>query len=325
MQHTSELAYWKLNGYTSQDVDQTFEKMDNTAALKLEFSGGKCSISVNKNALAFTHILERIVPFVHGVCVLDPQLRGSLLFCLEDTVVEAFAKQVPTLCFGKTKQETYSFLVPDHDYIFYDCYKAQFAELDKLTELLPWGKKTSAAFWRGRSTGYKLDEDNWRENLRVRLCLISGQIKDSGLLDAYFSELVQCREENQQRIFDAGIVKEKIPFQEFIAYKYLIEIDGNGCAWRSFMQKMYSNCVTLKVESDNIQWFYWRVLPWVHYIPVRSDLSDLLEKIHWARVHDEECQQISGQATELMKEVTAEDPVRYTARLIGKILPLMRS
>jgi hypothetical protein len=323
MQHTSELAYWKLNGYTSQDINQTFEKMENTAALKLEFSGGKCNIAINKNALACAHIIERVVPFIHNVCVVNPELQGSLLFCLEDTVVESFARQAPTLCFGKTKQERYGFLVPDHDYLFFDSYKAQFADLDKLAELIPWGKKKSAAYWRGRSTGYKLDDDNWQENLRVKLCFISRQVGDAGLLDAYLSELVQCREENKQRIYDTGIVKETISFQAFVAHKYLIEIDGNACAWRSFMQKMYSNCVALKVESDNTQWFYDKVIPWVHYIPVTSDLSDLLEKIHWARAHDEACQLISRQATELMRETTAESPVEYVARLIGKILPLM--
>ena len=27
--------------------------------------------------------------------------------------------------------------------------------------------------------------------------------------------------------------------------------------------------------------------PWVHYIPVKADLSDLVERIHWARDNDD--------------------------------------
>lgn len=324
MQHTSELAYWKFTGYTSGDIARTFEKMEDIAALRLTFHSGKCDIALTKKAAEFGHIIERVLPFIHQICLADRELQGSLLFCLEDTVAEPFAKQVPMLCFGKTKQDRYGFLVPDHDYLFYERYREQFAELDTLAKLIPWRNKQSTAFWRGRSTGYKLDDDSWRENPRVKLCLISVQSGEPDLLDARLSEVVQCREENKQRLIDAGVVGERVSFPIFIAHKYLIEIDGNACAWRSFMQKMYSDCVALKVESDNIQWFYDRVLPWVHYIPVRNDLSDVLDKIRWARAHEEACQQISRQGTDLMKEVTAEEPVEYTARLIGRILPLMR-
>mmetsp|Transcript_1512 Transcript_1512/g.2037 ORF Transcript_1512/g.2037 Transcript_1512/m.2037 type:complete len:90 (+) Transcript_1512:24-293(+) len=33
--------------------------------------------------------------------------------------------------------------------------------------------------------------------------------------------------------------------------------------------------------------------PFVHFIPVREDLSDLIDKLEWARAHDEEAQRIA--------------------------------
>lgn len=43
------------------------------------------------------------------------------------------------------------------------------------------------------------------------------------------------------------------------------------------------------------------IKPWIHYIPIREDLSDLLEKLHWAEAHPREAKQISDQATELSR------------------------
>lgn len=44
----------------------------------------------------------------------------------------------------------------------------------------------------------------------------------------------------------------------------------------------------LKHDSIYYEHFYKQLQPWVHYIPFKADLSDLLEKIQWARDHDEE-------------------------------------
>ena len=46
--------------------------------------------------------------------------------------------------------------------------------------------------------------------------------------------------------------------------------------------------MVLKQESSYYEHFYNELRPWEHYIPIRADLGDLLEKIQWAREHDEE-------------------------------------
>lgn len=48
------------------------------------------------------------------------------------------------------------------------------------------------------------------------------------------------------------------------------------------------NSVVLKQDSGYYEHFYYGLRPWEHYIPVRADMGDLLEKIQWARDHDEE-------------------------------------
>lgn len=44
----------------------------------------------------------------------------------------------------------------------------------------------------------------------------------------------------------------------------------------------------LKQDSIYYEHFYNELQPWKHYIPFKSDLSDLLEKLQWAKEHDEE-------------------------------------
>lgn len=46
--------------------------------------------------------------------------------------------------------------------------------------------------------------------------------------------------------------------------------------------------VVFKVDSAYYEHFYKQLRAWEHYVPVRADLGDLLEKIQWARDHDSE-------------------------------------
>ena len=40
--------------------------------------------------------------------------------------------------------------------------------------------------------------------------------------------------------------------------------------------------------------------PWVHYIPIKPDFSDLEDKMQWLETHDEEAKEIADNAYEFM-------------------------
>lgn len=48
-----------------------------------------------------------------------------------------------------------------------------------------------------------------------------------------------------------------------------------------------------KQDSKYYEHFYNQLLPYVHYIPVKIDLSDLVEKIHWAIANDAKAKEIA--------------------------------
>ena len=73
----------------------------------------------------------------------------------------------------------------------------------------------------------------------------------------------------------------------FYQYKYQITLDGTVAAYR-LPYILAGDALVLKQDSEYYEHFYKDLEPWVHYVPIKRDLSDLLEKLKWAKSHDSE-------------------------------------
>jgi hypothetical protein len=89
---------------------------------------------------------------------------------------------------------------------------------------------------------------------------------------------------------------EWMPYEAQFHYKYQLLIDGNASSYTASGWRFFTGGLIFKPESLWRQWYYGALQPGVHYIPLRADLSDLIEKIHWARVHDAEAATIAKRA-----------------------------
>jgi hypothetical protein len=165
-----------------------------------------------------------------------------------------------------------------------------------------WEQKLPVAFWRGATTGDELRWDNWATLPRIRLAGMS-----NSFLDAKIVDLVQIGDApglkeflKEQPFYLAG----RVPFSVFFNYKYLINIDGNSCAWDSMFKKLRSNSVVLHVDAGQVQWYYHLLVPWEHYVPVKPDLSDLYDRIAWCQQNDLRCKEISRNARKLMESLS---------------------
>jgi hypothetical protein len=88
-----------------------------------------------------------------------------------------------------------------------------------------------------------------------------------------------------------------ISMAEQTKYKYLIDFRGNGWSGRlPFL--MFSNRPIFYVAREPVAFFENDLKPFVHYIPVKADLSDLEEKYIWAEENYEEAKQIAKNMTE---------------------------
>ena len=81
---------------------------------------------------------------------------------------------------------------------------------------------------------------------------------------------------------------------EHCDYKYMLDLQGNGYSGRTkFLLHMNR---TLFYQSRTLhEYWFWNMKPFVHYIPVAEDLSDMEEKFDWAEAHPEECLKIASE------------------------------
>lgn len=85
-------------------------------------------------------------------------------------------------------------------------------------------------------------------------------------------------------------------------YKYQVNVDGTVAAYR-FPYLMLGDSLVLKQDSQYYEFFYGRLQPGVHYVPVRRNLSDLLEKIKWARENDARAQEMAAAGQMLARDL----------------------
>ncbi len=198
--------------------------------------------------------------------------------------------------------------------------------INDLSEVFPWEMKAEKVFWRGwcnDGDNYN-DSKSWTVRPRGKLCYLSQHHPES--IDAAFSGnhpwvLNEDLEEEFYRLFP----QKKATWEEYLAHKYLIDLDGYvastpGCAW-----KLLSNSAMFKHESPFTLWYYTNLKPWVHFIPLRYDLGDLFEKIEWARSHDAEAHQIAENGRRFVLEnAMPEHLYLYCYKVLVKYASLQR-
>ncbi|XP_042666365.1 protein O-glucosyltransferase 2 [Centrocercus urophasianus] len=147
-----------------------------------------------------------------------------------------------------------------------------------------WEDKNTTAFWRGR------------DSRKERLELVKLSRKYPEIIDAAFTNFFFFK--HDENLY--GPIVKHISFFDFFKYKYQINIDGTVAAYR-LPYLLAGNSVVLKQDSIYYEHFYNELQPWKHYIPFKSDLSDLLEKLQWAKEHDEEAKKIAKSGQEFAR------------------------
>lgn len=172
----------------------------------------------------------------------------------------------------------------------------------------PWAqKKLSKLLWRGSTTGAEFMKGiNWKSSQRSRLHFISHEdnitskestlkvlvenpkTKEVEVLDRDLKGLndrfmdtsfsggpVQCDPETCDYMRAHIQFAHTMGLDESYQYKYLIDLDGNGWSGR-FHRLMSTKSLVLK-STIFPEWYADRVQPWVHYIPIKVDYSDLYD------------------------------------------------
>lgn len=196
-----------------------------------------------------------------------------------------------------------------------------------------WGDKKSIAVWRGASTGCGTTVET---NNRLKVSYLSVLNPDkinAGIVkwntrprketkNTHLTTIELNGQRNQKYMEYKGVIIpqiDRVSPVEQSKYKYLIHVDGHVSAFRlSYEMKM--GCVLLLAESDYRMWFRPFLKPYEHYVPVKKDLSDLVEKIDWCRANDAKCKTIASNAREFYYKYLEKNGVLdYMQNLLVKL------
>ena len=151
-----------------------------------------------------------------------------------------------------------------------------------------WARtRRNVVVWRGAATdrGRLFNKDGTSSAVRAKAVELSSRRAE--LLDARFSgrnDDLQLREEDRARVRARGWGADGSGFltwRQLLRFRATLVLDGNTVPDRlPFL--MFSQLAILKQESSLREAWYDQLVPYVHYIPVRADLSDLEAQIEWA-------------------------------------------
>jgi len=101
---------------------------------------------------------------------------------------------------------------------------------------------------------------------------------------------------------------EGMSLETLARYKYHIDIGGGGgTTWSGTLEKLGLPGLLFHHETPMKDYLHDKMVKWVHYVPVKEDLSDLKEKFDWAESHPELAKQISDNATRLVKSLGTQE------------------
>lgn len=328
------LEYWRSTGYTREDVDMVCRDLDHHAlAMRVSFipnQGLEVTVANRVvdtgqgHALSCIRYLEKVVKNWQAA-----PLRGAVIIYLEDGLWPwhiHHARHAPVLSFGRHYSDVNSFLIPDPAYMQSLGYENDRQMIDEIESILPWDQKKPTLFWRGAGSGLGTESsnDDWLKTARVRLTLASKDYGDLDKFDACISKIPNFDDEQHRERMRALGVAPYQSFGEFLRYRYLIDVDGMACAWISLFLKMYSKSTVVKVRGDYEQWYYWRLQPWQHFVPLRSDLTDLHEMINWLNNHQSTCIDIAERGRQVVQEMSFQKALDETGMLLSAILACQR-
>ncbi|CAG2111313.1 unnamed protein product [Medioppia subpectinata] len=174
--------------------------------------------------------------------------------------------------------------------------------------MVDWSNKSSIAFFRGSRTSH--DRDPLIKLGRALPHLISAEYTAN----------------QAWRSVADTLGKEPVPtvtFQDHCLYKYLVNMRGVAASFR-YKHLFLCKSVVLNVDSDWIEFFYPQLKPWIHFVPIAKDMSDLEEKIEFLKANDQIGRNIAEKGFEFIWHHLTMDSVQcYWKQLLDRYSKLM--
>jgi hypothetical protein len=278
--------------------------------------GFDCRVVVDR-AISRRRLVGQFLPFVGRV---RPRLRGraDVFVLVSDNVYVAegsrarfadYLKRVPFLrCDWRDDDEISAHAVPIPDFSLQDAaYAGELAAIERAVAETPFAERREVVMWRGRLSGPGYpDLENCAGFPRYRLLMLS--LRHPEIVDARLTNYTNFTDGESaaalRRRLEAlfGSPAEELPAERFVAYKYLVSVDGAVAAWKRVPTILASGSVLL-LQHRWKQFFSPGLEPWEHYVPLADDLSDLIARHEWLRAHPERAGDIAESGRRFAREV----------------------
>lgn len=300
---------------------------------QVAYQGFSYRVVVDKPVIQ-RRLKECFLPFLDGV--LHRTIANADFFVLisDNLYVEQekeaefveFLKRVPLLrCDQRNQDEvsSHTILIPDF-FLQRHLYSDKLTAIQKADEATAFDERFELIKWRGALHGPHAQPN--LENLRdfPRYTLLKMSLLHPDIVDARLttydnicgSESADRLKQQLQEIF--GNPAEYQPIESFVRYKYLISIDGVCSSWERVPYILASGSVLLLQHRWN-QFFYPGLKPWEHYVPLKDDVSDLVERYKWLIVHPFEAKAIAENAQHFAREILHPATLgRFLAEIVNQ-------
>lgn len=183
-----------------------------------------------------------------------------------------------------------------------------------------WSKKINKLIFRGTNTSGYLKNDSPRKIL-FETSHNYPDIIDAKIINSFNYPLLLDNIDNLQysEIIDSEPDSYKSPSDQSL-YKFQIHIDGFVSAWR-LVTLLFMKSLIFRVSSEWYEYYYKDLKPWVHYIPIKRDLSDLVDKINWCIINDNISKKIAENGYKFaVDNFTLNNVMDYTFRKLNNYL-----
>jgi len=234
----------------------------------------------------------------------------TTMFCMSMKDYPTEDIGAPQFAFQK-KRGAAHVLLPDVDFLLNDFYSSA------ANDPLPFSKKQPRAVFSGSTTGRMISTEIAAALASPRLAAAQ-YFNGNDAVDFRLPVVTQCTTEEAKALLQAQpfCQKPRLDWQEQLAHRFIISLDGNGATCSRVAQALLSNSVLLKYDSDHVLYYFDGLQPWLHYVPV-AEHADVEKIMALAAASPARFEQIAAASKAFAQTyLTRQAAAQYTMMLL---------
>lgn len=215
---------------------------------------------------------------------------------------------------------------------------------NKLVDSYSFSEKKNEIIWRGKFTGtlhnencvwWASDGDSCKKLLRYKAVSLWSKKFNIKFLDQFLDLLdsdylmndfypFEGKQKNVVKNFYSHAKKNNmfggyLGFgKEMCQYKYILNLDGHDSS-SAIIKILQSNSLMIGPIPKWHIVVNFKLEPWVHYVPLKDDTSDLEEKLKWCNSNQEKCEEIVKNASEYISQFNEKSEQKIEKRIFEKL------